>query len=39
MLNLCKYFGNYLGVKSFRITFALEFKESLLKKDSEINSE
>ncbi len=26
MLNLCKYFGNYFGIQSFRYIFALEFK-------------
>ncbi len=25
MLNNCKYFGNYFGVKSFRYTFAANF--------------
>ena len=26
MLNLCKYFGNYFGISSFRFTFAKDFK-------------
>lgn len=26
MLNNCKYFGNYFGVKSFLITFADEIR-------------
>ncbi len=25
MLNKCKYFGNYFGVKSFQPTFAQQF--------------
>ncbi|WP_321539888.1 TetR/AcrR family transcriptional regulator [Flavobacterium piscinae] len=25
MLNKCKYFGNYFGVKSFRYTFVMNF--------------
>jgi hypothetical protein len=28
MLNLCKYLGNYFGVKSFLITFALDNTKS-----------
>lgn len=27
ILNLCKYFGNYLGIKSFLFTFAIEIKD------------
>lgn len=26
MLNLCKYFGNYFGIQSFRFKFAIHFK-------------
>ena len=35
MLNLCKNNGNYFGVKSFRYTFAFEFKKKM--KDKIIN--
>ena len=35
MLNLCKNNGNYFGVKSFRYTFASEFKKKM--KDKIIN--
>ncbi len=40
MLNLCKYFGNYFSIKSFRFIFALEFKikmkDKIIKKATEM---
>lgn len=32
MLNKCKYFGNYFGVKSFLITFVPDFRIIFLMK-------
>jgi TetR/AcrR family transcriptional regulator, biofilm operon repressor len=40
MLNLCKYFGNYFGIQSFRFIFAnelkLEMKDKIINKATEL---